>query len=199
MQPPTEGALAVLIEYRYWILIPLTMVQGPVVMTASGFLLRLGYFTFWPLYLVLMVGDLLADITWYVVGYHGGHPFVRKYGRFFSLTEGLYQKIASGFHRHQNKILFLSKITMGLGFAIVVLLTAGIVRVPFRKYILFNAFGQIVWTVLLIAVGYFFGTFYLVVNEAFRFALLIAGAAIFIGALYGVNRYLRQKDLQNQP
>ena len=87
---------------------------------------------------------------------------------------------------------------MGFGFALVVLITAGIMRIPFRKCLAFNALGQLVWTAFLMGVGYFFGRLYLVVNESLRIATLAAFVVIILGAIYGVNRYLRTKDIQNK-
>lgn len=183
--------------YAYLAIFLLAIVEGPVVMTLSGFLLKLGYFSFWPLYVTLMAGDLAADTIWYSVGYYG-KSFVHKYGYLVGVTDQLIEKTTAAFHRHQNKILFLSKITMGLGFALVILITAGIARIPFKKYLAFNAVGQFVWTAALMAVGYFFGTFYLVLNKGLRAASLIAFVIILVGAIVGVNRYLRKKDIQNQ-
>ncbi|MEY4731149.1 MAG: hypothetical protein RL681_95 [Candidatus Parcubacteria bacterium] len=184
--------------YRYAILFPLALVEGPVIMTVSGVLLKLGYFTFWPLYCILMAGDLAADILWYAVGYYGGQPLVRRYGKFFSLSDDLLAKTETAFHRHQNKILIISKITMGLGFALVILITAGIMRIPFKKYVAFNALGQTVWTALLISVGYFFGSVVILVNEGLRLATGAAFAVLVAALLYGINRYLRTRDLQNR-
>ncbi len=193
-----EAILSWVSTYRYAILFPLALVEGPVIMTVSGVFLKLGYFTFWPLYFVLMAGDLTADILCYAVGYYGGHPLVHRYGKYFSISDALLAKTETAFHRHQNKILFISKITMGLGFALVILITAGVMRIPFKKYLVFNALGQTVWTALLIGIGYFFGSVVVLVNEGLRLATGVAFAAIIAALLYGVNRYLRQRDLQNK-
>jgi len=184
--------------YQYPIIFALAIVEGPIIMTVGGFLLKLGYGSFWPLYFTLMAGDLVADTLWYNVGYHWAKPLTRKYGRFLGLTEELLAKTESAFHRHQNKILFLSKITMGLGFALVILVTAGMARVPFRKYIAFNAVGQFAWTGLLMGLGYAFGNFYLAVNEALRVMALVAFFVLLGAALYGVNKYLRAKNLEGR-
>jgi membrane protein DedA with SNARE-associated domain len=187
--------IANLAVYKYLITFLAALVEGPVVMTVSGFMLRLGAFTFWPLYLTLMAGDLAADTLWYAGGYFYGHRIVSRYGKYFSITEELVQKTKEAFHRHQNKILFLSKITMGFGFAVLVLLTAGIVRAPFKKYLAFNAIGQFVWTGILLSVGYYFGSFYLTLNAAFRDVSLVAFIVIVVALLYGANRYLRSRDI----
>jgi len=193
-----DTLVAGIAEYRYVILFPLTILEGPVVMMLAGFLLRIGMFDFLPLYAVLMAGDLTADIGWYWVGRQAARPLIKKFGHLLSISEELLNKTEEAFHKHQNKILFLSKITMGFGFALVVLITAGMVRVPFKKYLIFNAVGQFFWTGILIMIGYAFGNVYLVVDEGLRALTLFAFVTIIFGVMYGLSKYLRTKDLQSR-
>lgn len=195
MQIPVMTFVGLLPLYKYVLIFLAAIAEGPIVMTIGGFFLRMGYVTFLPLYLTLMAGDLAADTFWYAVGYWWGRPFVRRFGRFFGLTDKLIARTEAAFHAHQNKILFLSKITMGFGFALLVLITAGIARVPFRKYLLFNVVGQFVWTALLLGVGYFFGNFYLYLNQGLRTVSLVAFVAIIVTASHGVGSYFRQRSI----
>ena len=185
------------LTYKYLLIFLAAIAEGPVLMTFSGFLLKVGYASFWPLYVVLMAGDLTADILWYGVGYYYAHPFVKRFGHFFGVNEALLAKTQAAFARHQKTILFLSKITMGFGFALVVLITAGMVRVPLRKYILFNALGQFVWTGLLLSVGYFFGNLYLRIDEGLRVMSVFAFVLIVFALLSGINRYLRTRNFRD--
>src|SRR3989344_3940192 len=73
--------------YKYLLLIPLTVLQGPIIMMLSGILIRLDILSFWPAYFALMAGDLIGDTLWYGVGYYLGPPFLRKFGRIFSITQ----------------------------------------------------------------------------------------------------------------
>ncbi len=184
--------------YKYLILFPLAIIEGPILMVASGFFLKLGYFEFWPLYLILMAGDLTGDVVWYGVGYFGGYGFIKKFGRFFSITEELITLIGDFFHRHQSKILLISKITMGFGFALVTLITAGIVKIPFKKYFFFNAAGQLVWTGFLLSLGYFFGNVFLQLNRIFGLISAFAFFILVLTTLYGLSRYFRKKMLRGQ-
>lgn len=193
-----EGTLTWLLTYRYLVIVPLIIIEGPIVMVVSGFLLRLGYFAFWPVYLVLLLGDLAGDFIWYGVGYYGARRLVRRYGHFLSLTDEVMDRIEEVFKKYQNKILFTSKVTMGLGFALVTLITAGAVRVPLKNYAAFNILGGFVWTSLLVALGYFFGNLYFLVDEAFRLIFLAALAAVFLIALYGFKRYIKQQIIKDK-
>ena len=181
-----------LITYRYVLIVPLTIIEGPIVMVICGFLLRtgIGQFDTIPLYFSLIISDLIGDIGWYCVGRFWGLPFVRKYGHFYSISEKTVEKTTTLFHRYHNRILFISKITMGFGFALVTLITAGIAKVPFKKYIVFNVSGQFIWTGVLLLIGYFFGNLYYTVDKSFRIATVIALIVIIIVVIYGFGKYV---------
>ncbi len=184
--------------YRYALTFILAIFEGPMVMVASGILLKLNFFYFWPVYLSLMLGDFAADIAWYWAGYHGGRPFVARFGKYFSLTPDVIEKLEGFFHKHKDKILIISKLTMGFGFAVATLFTAGLVHIPFKRYALFNFLGGLVWTGFLIALGYFFGNLYAVLNRGFKVGFLIGLAILMMAILYGSGRYFKQLLLKNK-
>lgn len=179
--------------YRYAVAFFLAIFEGPMAMVAAGILLRLNFFYFWPIYLSLMLGDFVADLGWYAVGRFGGRKFVERFGKYFSLTSNVLQKIEHFFHKHQDKILIISKLTMGFGFAVATLFTAGMVRVSFKKYVLFNFLGGFIWTGLLIATGYFFGQLYTLIGKSFRAGFLVFLTALVMAVLYGAGKYFKQK------
>lgn len=191
--PFASPIISWLLAFRYPIAYPLAIVEGPVVMMISGLLVRVGFFSFWPIYLILMAGDLTGDVVWYLVGRHGARSFIDKYGHFFSITEENVERTERFFNDHQVKILFISKITMGFGFALATLIAAGAARVPFKKYFTINLLGQFVWTGLLMAVGYFLGNLYFVVDKGLRWAFVIAMVVIAVFAAYGFGKFMRKK------
>ena len=182
-----------LLAFRYPIAYPLAIVEGPVIMMLSGFLVRVSFFSFWPIYLILMAGDLTGDVLWYLVGRHGARSFIDRYGRFFSISEENVEKAERFFQDHQGKILFFSKITMGFGFALATLIAAGAAKVPFKKYFLINFLGQFIWTGLLMAVGYFLGNLFFFVNRSLQWAFVIALIVIAALAIYGFGKYMRSQ------
>ena len=131
--PLASPIIVWLLAYRYAIIFPLAIIEGPILMFICGFLLHQGYFSFFPLYFILVAGDFAADLLWYGVGYYGAKPFILKYGRYVNLSLDSVLKIERLFEKHHDKILFISKITMGFGFALATLVAAGMAKVPFKK------------------------------------------------------------------
>ena len=186
------AAIQLVLQYRYFIIFPLVILEGPVVMMATGFLYGLGYFSFVPMFLILVFGDLCGDIIWYSVGYFGGMPFILRFGKYFSISEEGIARVKVIFQRHHSTILFISKITMGLGFALVTLVTAGLTRVPFGRYLIFNIVGGFIWTGFLLAVGYYLGALYLTIGRGFEIVTICALILIVLAGLYGFGNYVRK-------
>ncbi len=145
-----------------------------------------------------MVGDLIGDIIWYSIGYKVGRKFAARFGKYFGITEKNIVNFEKMFHNHKDTILVVSKLTTGFGFATVVLFTAGLVKIPFRRYITINIIGQFVWTALLLFVGYSFAHLYVTFNNIFARSSLIAGAIILIFFIVRYARYMRRKLLENE-
>lgn len=182
-----------LVLYKYILVYPLTVVFGPPVVLISGFLLRLGIYTFWPIYFLVLAGDITGDVVWYLVGRHGARRLIEKYGKWFNLTEKSVLYAEKFFKDNQAKILFISKITTGFGLAIATLIAAGAAKVPFKKYIAINILGGFIWIGFLIAIGYFFGNLYTLVNASFRWAFVI-GLILLLGlSAYGFGKAARAR------
>lgn len=173
------------------------MVEGPLVMMLSGIMVHLKIVHFWPIYLILMAGDLAGDTFWYYVGLYFARPLSEQYGKFFGLTPELIFKIKSIFLNHEKKILFISKITMGFGFAMTTLIVAGMSKMSFTKYISILFLGQFIFTAVLLGVGYFFGDLYTQINKDFQTISLIAFIIIVFFILRGITSYLRTQNFGN--
>ncbi len=164
-------------------------------MVGGGFLYRLSQLNFLPMYLCLVAGDFAADLVWYFVGYYGGRPLIVRYGKFFNITEEIIQKIEKRFRTYQTSILIVSKLTMGFGFSLATLITAGILKVSFRKYVAINLVGGFIWVGFLVLVGYLFGHVYLVIPDSIKVIFVLIGAIAVFFALRTINRYLVNTEI----
>ncbi len=195
---PTS-VIAWLSAYRYPIVPLLAFFEGPVVMLVSGFFVRIGFFSFLPVYLLLIAGDFAGDIAWYFVGRHGARKLIYRFGRFFSLDEKSVERAEHFFHHNQVRILFISKITMGFGFAIATLVAAGAARVSFKKYFWVNLGGEFLWAGFLMGIGYFFGNFYIIMNKDLRWMFVIAMIVIATAAIYEFGKAMKKRFSKSEP
>ena len=191
-----DHTLHLILTYKYLIIVPLGIIEGPVLAMACGFLLNLGLLSFIPIYLVLMGADLIGDVMWYCIGYYGNKKLVNSLGKYFGLTEKSYAAIEKAYQKYHDWILIISKITMGLGFPFVILTMAGVVKVPFKRYITLNIVGQLVWTGALLAIGYYLGNFYLKVNKGFNAVSFIVIFILLFVVIFAIGRIVRTKTLK---
>ena len=187
--------IALLESSKYVLIATGTFVEGSTVMMATGLLWGLGTVSFWPAYGALVLGDILSDIMWYFVGYHGARPFFARWGHWFGVTPPIIDKIERRFGVYHTKVLIMSKLSMGFGmFAIPILATAGMLRVPFTRFVAINLLGSFVWVFSVMLVGYWFGNVLDLIPQQFQLALAIASPLLFFIILKRGAKMLEKVD-----
>lgn len=92
------------------------------------------------------LGAIMGDNLGYVVGREGGRPLLHRYGRYLRLDEAKLQRAEAFFARHGDKTVFLGRFVAVLRAWAAFL--AGVNRMPWPKFLLFNGAGGICWAVL---------------------------------------------------
>lgn len=178
----------------YILIVALAYAEGPIISMISGFLLKLGYLKLLPIYVAIMLGDLIGDVFWYWIGRRFGYQFVDKFGKYFAIDRDSIGKVEKIFHKYKNSILLFSKMTNGLGFSLVTIITAGMIRIPFSRFITLNIIGQFIWSGIMLSIGYFFGKLYLQVNDVL-WKITVAGIFIIFFLLFmRYKKYISQKS-----
>ncbi len=179
------------IQAKYLGLIPASLIAQPATALLAGVLIRVDYLDFFPSLVYIAGSALFGDIVWYTIGYHFGHRFAHRFGKFFGINTEHIAQVRDIFHRHDSRILLLSKVTNGFGLSIVTLFTAGLSRIPFTRYITFNILGEIIWTGALIGVGYFFSHLYVVVNNTLGKVSIVGGFLILVILFIAIGRLVQ--------
>jgi membrane-associated protein len=193
MTSSTAVVVALFLQYKYPALVVLAFFEGPYVMMMSGLLVKLGVLALIPAFIALSAGDLLGDIAWYYVGYFFGNGFVRRFGKIFDISAESIENAKEIFLKHRKKILLGSKVTAGFGLSLSTLVTAGMVEAPFGEFVFLNFFGQLAWTSIMLAVGYFFGNLYVVINNVGGRIFIIIAALVVIYLLLRLTRRLGRR------
>lgn len=142
-------------SYGYLLMLPLMIIEGPVVTIIAAMLASLGAFNVFVVLLLSMIGDMLGDVLLYAAGYKWGMGFVRGFGRRMGITEKVVLKMEKYFEKHGGKTIFAVKSTTGLCWA--TFAAAGIVKMDFKKFLKYSFLGGIVWSGFLVSMGYFYG------------------------------------------
>ena len=100
-------------------------------------------------------GAILGDNLGFWIGREGGYRLLRRYGRYIGFNErrvklGLYL-----FRTHGGKIVFFGRFVAVLRAWAAFL--AGVNRMQWSRFLLFNALGGVIWATLYGLGGYFLG------------------------------------------
>jgi len=139
-----------------------------------------------PLCVLLVVAAVLGDAVNYSIGKRVGPAiFERESSRFLKRDHLL--KAQAFYLRHGGKTIILARfVPIVRTFAPFV---AGIGRMPYRRFAMFNIVGGVVWVVLFVAAGYAFGNVPAIKRN---FHYVIVGI-IVVSMLPGVIEYLRAR------
>lgn len=111
------------------------------------------------IYLVGLLGFLaavLGDNVGFAIGHFGGRPLVERYGRYVLLTPERVRKATGFFERHGGKVVIVARFVEGLRQANGII--AGISRMHWLSFVIFNAIGAALWVAVWTCVGYFSGS-----------------------------------------
>jgi membrane protein DedA with SNARE-associated domain len=103
-----------------------------------------------------LFGALVGDCVMYWIGYHFGRGVLRE-RRWFSrwVTPEREEHIEEMFHLHGLKVFFVARFLVGLRTP--VYLTAGILRLSFKKFVLIDLICAATVVTLFFGLAYFFG------------------------------------------
>ena len=135
-----------------WIYVPIFIgmfVEGDAILFTAFYLANLGYFNVWTLFTISVTGVIVGDMIWYQIGKH----LEQKSEFFRKIAEKTTKTIDKRLHKYPFSTLCITKFTYGIHHA--VLLRAGAMHMPFKKYFLTMSFAAITWTSVIGGLAYF--------------------------------------------
>jgi len=159
-----QQIIFLLTAHKYLFLFPVVVVEGPIITVIAGFLSSLGLLNIFIAYAVVVVGDIAGDIMYYALGYYGKQRFINGWGRFLGITLERVERLEKHFEKHSGKTLVIGKLSHGVG--AIVLVAAGIARMPFRKFVWYNFIPSLPKSLILLLIGYYSGESYIKVHTS---------------------------------
>jgi len=174
-------ALALLLAYKYAILFPLAVVEGPIVTIIAGFLVTLGLLNPFLVYTIVVLGDLAGDALFYCLGRWGSKIFDRR-GSHFGITKEKLEQADKYFKNNHKKAIVLSKLVHGIGIA--GLVAAGTLKVSYSRYFKTCFFVSIAQSALFLLIGILFGHAYLQIWKYLNYFAAVVSVAVLVAALF---------------
>lgn len=158
---------------------------GDSLLFAAGAFAAKGSFDVNLLFLILAVAAILGDTINYWIGHYFGMKVFNLNIKF--LKKEYVDRTHQFYEKYGGKTIIIARfVPIVRTFAPFV---AGIGAMTYSKFFQFNIIGGILWTIIFIYSGYFFGNLEFVKNN-FSFIVL---AIIIISVLPGLSEYIRHK------
>ncbi len=145
---------AFLTHQGLWLLLPLAIVEGPIVAVVAGVLCSQSVFDWFVVYPLLVIGDLIGDCLYYAVG-RLSQGRVHRIALWLHLPVSKAEEFAARVKARSIRMLLIGKWTHAIG--ILVLIAAGAARIALPRFLIINLLATLPKAALLLGVGYLVG------------------------------------------
>ena len=130
-------------------------IPGETITIVGGFLAGSGELDYWLVLIVTIAGAVTGDNCGYWLGRIGGWQLLLKISRFFRIDETKLNQAKTKLSNNAAKAVFFGRfITLLRIFAGPI---AGIVEMPYLKFLFYNFAGAAVWAGVTVSLSYFVG------------------------------------------
>lgn len=155
-----------------------------VILIPAGALVAQGNLNFLVVLISAVAGSLVGACINYFLAFFFGRSalelILRKYGKFLFLTNKTLDKTDNYFKRYGEITTFLGRLVFGV--RQLISLPAGFAKMNFLRFSLYTSLGAVVWSFILISIGYFFGSYGMNLTNSLTLVLIIL--AIIVGIIF---------------
>jgi len=152
-----------LVQYGYWALALTLLLEnagiplpGETILLLASFLAYSEHaFTLPWVIAVATIACTIGDNLGFALGYYGGRPLLERYQHFFHIPSNTVRRGEDLFARFGAATIFFARFVFGM--RIIAGPLAGVLRMPWKKFAVFNFLGAAVWVTVISGFGYFFG------------------------------------------
>ena len=131
---------------------------------------------------VATVAATLGDNLGFALGYYGGRPLLQRYQAFFRIRHTTVARGEELFARYGALTIFFARFVFGM--RIIAGPLAGVLRMPWRKFSLFNFLGAGLWVTVISGVGYLFGRHWDRLEHVLKRFDLTVAVVVLLGAAF---------------
>lgn len=185
-------------RYGYWVVFFGVMLEnagvpvpGETVLIFAGFLAYQGGVRLDRAIATAILGATIGDSLGYCLGRYGGTTFVEKYRKRLPFFSRRFDHARALFMKHGQWAVFVGRFITGLRVFAGIL--AGLFRMPYLRFLLFNFTGAVGWATTFGCLGFVFGRSWAslvsFVKELDRLVLgMVAGGLLVVALVYFLRR-----------
>jgi membrane protein DedA with SNARE-associated domain len=167
------------------------VLPGETVAVLGGVAARLGNVPLTGVLVVVVVAAIVGDTVGYEIGKHVGGRVLRSH--YLQERKARVDKAQDFLARRGGSAVFLGRWIAF--FRAVMPALAGTARMPYRRFVVWNAAGGIVWGVAVVLLGYLAGLAYKQIEGTFgSIVAYVVGGLVVVGVVvWYVRRHLRER------
>ena len=193
-------------QYGYWAVflgialentgIPL---PGETITIVGGFLAGSRELSFWGVLFSAIAGAIIGDNFGYWIGKIGGWQFLIQISKIFRVSEDKLELARDKYSKNAAQAVFWGRFVTLLRIFAGPL--AGITRMPYRKFLIYNFGGATVWALTIVSLSYFLGqivSLEQIVSWIAQAGILLLILVIFLLSVAFIINYSRNKLIPNK-
>ena len=141
-------------------------------------------------------GYVFGSAIGWGIGFYGGRPFLERHGRWVHVTPRNLQRAEDWFDRFGDWAVLIGRVTPVVRSFIAI--PAGVLEMPFLRYLLLTIPGSIVWAFAFGGAGWAFGSQWEDFHERFHYAEYVVAGAIVLLVAVAVGRHWRETRMERR-
>jgi membrane-associated protein len=150
-------------EYKYIILFPLAIIEGPILAVIAGFLCMRGILNFWIVLPVIVMADMISDSACFFLGRKGIPAGIKKLIYWLGFPKDRLRKAKYFIETHPNSFIPMSKFTLGIG--VLGIYLTGHAGISYKRFIIICLVTSICQYLFYLSMGLMFGNAYVRIGQ----------------------------------
>lgn len=188
-------------SYGYWAVLVIVGLEslgiplpGETILISAGILAGHSHkLEVWLLWLAAACGAVIGDNIGFWIGDKGGYALLKRYGRYIRVREAELKVGRYIFDRHGGAVVFFGRFVSVLRTYAAFL--AGTTRMQWRKFLVYNAAGGIVWSGIYTFVSYYAGNRLRRASGTIDIVIGVVAAAAVIGGIVVLRRQKKRLEV----
>lgn len=189
------------VHYGYWAVAAALLIEnvgvpvpGETILLLASFLaysqqeLQLGW-----IIVVATAVTAVGGSLGYALGHYGGRPLLDRYRRRFHVSSAAVDRGERLFERFGAPTIFVARFIFGL--RLIVGPLAGVMRMSWRKFLVWNFFGAAAWVTVISSAGYLFGRhWHRVERYVKRFNFAVIALVLVVALVWWLRNRARNRN-----
>ncbi|WP_345993339.1 DedA family protein [Sulfurimonas sp. HSL-1716] len=167
-----------------------------IILIPAGVLIADGKMNLYLVFAFSILGSLFGALVNYYLAMFVGRKFLDRFGKYFFISQNSLEKMDNFFENHGHISTFTGRLLPGIRQLISI--PAGLSKMNLKIFLVYTGAGAGVWSVILIALGYFIGKNQELIHvylKEITIAAVTAAVLLIAGYVIYKKKRIKEKEL----